>query len=50
MIPHHAGAILMCDQAPVRDEEIKSLCQNIIHSQRSEIDQTKAILARLDHS
>jgi uncharacterized protein (DUF305 family) len=50
MIPHHAGAILMCGQAPVDDEEIKSLCQNIIRSQQSEIDQMKAILSRLDHS
>jgi uncharacterized protein (DUF305 family) len=49
MIPHHAGAILMCGQAPVQDEETKSLCQNIINSQQSEIDQMKAILSRLDH-
>lgn len=48
MIPHHAGAILMCGQAPVQDEEIKSLCRNIIHSQQSEIDQMKAILSRLE--
>lgn len=48
MIPHHAGAILMCGQAPVQDEEIRSLCQNIIHGQQSEIDQMKAILSRLD--
>jgi Domain of unknown function (DUF305) len=50
MIPHHAGAILMCGQAPVEDEEVKSLCQNIVNSQQSEIDQMKAILARLGHS
>ena len=45
MIPHHAGAILMCKQASVRDAEIKRLCQNIISSQQAEIDQMKAILA-----
>jgi uncharacterized protein (DUF305 family) len=38
MIPHHAGAILMCTKAPIRDPEIKSLCQNIVSSQQSEID------------
>jgi hypothetical protein len=50
MIPHHAGAILMCGQAPVQDEEVKSLCQNIINSQQSEIEQMEAILGRLGHS
>jgi uncharacterized protein (DUF305 family) len=48
MIPHHAGAILMCQQATVADAEIASLCQTIITSQQEEIDQMKAILARLD--
>lgn len=44
MIPHHAGAILMCQQASIRDSQIKELCQNIISSQQAEIDQMKAIL------
>ena len=48
MIPHHASAVLMCEQAPVQDEEIKTLCQNILRSQQSEIAQMKAIMARLD--
>jgi hypothetical protein len=26
MIPHHAGAILMCEQAAIRDPEIEELC------------------------
>jgi peptidoglycan biosynthesis protein MviN/MurJ (putative lipid II flippase) len=47
MIPHHAGAILMCEQSPISDAEIKELCQSIIASQQSEIDQMKAILDRL---
>jgi hypothetical protein len=47
MIPHHAGAILMCEQSPISDAEIKGLCQSIITSQQSEIDQMKAILDRL---
>lgn len=47
MIPHHAGAILMCEEAPVQDSEIKSLCREIIRSQQSEIAQMKAIMSRL---
>jgi uncharacterized protein (DUF305 family) len=46
MIPHHSGAILMCREASLTDQEIVSLCQNIIKSQRAEIDQMKRILAR----
>lgn len=46
MIPHHSGAILMCREAKVADPEIKSLCQQIIRSQRDEIEQMKQILAR----
>jgi len=48
MIPHHAGAILMCQQASVQDQEIRTLCNNIISGQQAEIDQMKTILARLD--
>jgi uncharacterized protein (DUF305 family) len=38
MIPHHAGAILMCEEARLEDTEIKELCQSIISSQQAEID------------
>lgn len=48
MIPHHAGAILMCKRAPIRDPEIKRLCESIRAGQQSEIDQMKAKLAQLD--
>jgi uncharacterized protein (DUF305 family) len=48
MIPHHAGAILMCQQSAIRDREIKQLCGAIVSSQRSEIDQMKAKLAELE--
>ena len=47
MIPHHAGALLMCEQASISDPEIKRLCESIKTSQQSEIDQMKTILARL---
>jgi hypothetical protein len=48
MIPHHAGAILMCEQASIQDAEIQELCKTIISSQQEEIDQMKAKLQELD--
>jgi uncharacterized protein (DUF305 family) len=48
MIPHHAGAILMCEEAPIEDAEIKALCQSIIESQREEISQMEAKLTELE--
>ncbi len=48
MIPHHAGAILMCNHASIRDGEIQRLCQNIITGQQREIDQMKAKLTELE--
>ena len=44
MIPHHSGAILMCEQASIKDDKIKSLCANIIISQKREIEQMKQLL------
>ncbi len=46
MIPHHSGAILMCEQATLTDPEIKALCRGIVDGQRQEIAQMEAILAR----
>lgn len=48
MIPHHAGAVLMCEQADLQDSEVVTLCQTIIESQEAEIAQMKALLDRLD--
>jgi hypothetical protein len=48
MIPHHSSAILMCEEALIRDPEIKELCGAIVSSQQSEIDQMKAKLAELE--
>jgi uncharacterized protein (DUF305 family) len=48
MIPHHAGAILMCEEAPIGDPEIKQLCRAIVSSQQAEIDQMKAKLEELE--
>ncbi len=44
MIPHHAGAILMCENNRVRDPQLQQLCTDIIASQRQEIEQMKAVL------
>jgi hypothetical protein len=44
MIPHHAGAILMCEQASLRDPQIRELCKNIIFGQQKEIDFMKTKL------
>lgn len=48
MIPHHAGAILMCQQSSISDPEIIELCRGINKGQQSEIDQMRAIMRRLD--
>lgn len=48
MIPHHGGAILMCEQSKSRDPQILQLCNEIISSQRSEIAQMKSMLAARD--
>ena len=45
MIPHHAGAILMCEEASIQDQRVRDLCQNIQASQKEEIAQMKALLA-----
>jgi uncharacterized protein (DUF305 family) len=47
MIPHHAGAILMCEEASIMDNEVTQLCQQIIQSQQAEISKMKAMLSRL---
>jgi hypothetical protein len=48
MIPHHGGALLMCGEAQLTDPELIELCENIKAGQQKEIDQMKAILARLE--
>jgi len=47
MIPHHSGALLMCEQASIRDAEIAELCQRIIAGQSAEIEQMNTIMTRL---
>ena len=47
MIPHHAGAILMCKQASIQDAEIQELCKQIVSGQQGEIDLMKRKLTEL---
>jgi len=50
MIPHHSGAILMCERANIQDAGIKELCRNIIVGQQQEIADMTARLQALDQS
>ena len=47
MIPHHAAAILMCENAALHDPKIKELCKTIISTQQSEIDFMKTKIEAL---
>ncbi len=47
MIPHHSGAVLMCQEASLTDPELIALCEGIVAGQQSEIEQMQAILQRL---
>ena len=46
MIPHHSGAILMCERAKLRDAQLRELCDAIISSQQEEIALMSAMLDR----
>ena len=48
MIPHHAGAVLMCERLRANDAGIQRLCAQIIRSQQEEIAQMKERLATMD--
>lgn len=49
MIPHHSGAILMCERAALTDPEIVQLCELIVRSQQEEIAQMEAIIKRREN-
>lgn len=48
MIPHHAGAVLMCDEASLEDGELRKLCEEIVRTQKEEIAIMKRMLRELD--
>ena len=48
MIPHHSGAVLMCQRASIKDQELRELCANIIASQTQEIEQMERMLVNYE--
>ena len=48
MIPHHSSAILVSEQAQIKDPEVQELAKQIIESQKEEITQMKKILERME--
>lgn len=48
MVPHHSGAILMCREASLENQQLVALCGRIERVQRSEIELMNAIRTRLE--
>jgi hypothetical protein len=48
MIPHHSGAVLMCEQATLTDPELVELCNQIIENQKEEIAIMEQKLSEID--
>lgn len=48
MIPHHSSAILMSEEADLRDPEVRELAAKILRTQQEEIAHMEAILRRSD--
>lgn len=44
MIPHHSGAILMCERSDLTHSEIRELCEKIIQGQDQEIQLMQELL------
>ncbi len=44
MIPHHAAAILVCQQASITNPPIEELCTEIVQTQKEEIRIMKALM------
>lgn len=49
MIPHHAGAVLMCEKAKIGDPDIRQLCSTIVRGQKEEIALMQRKLKELGH-
>ena len=47
MIPHHSSAIMTSQNANIKDPEVRKLADDIIKTQKKEIAEMKAILARM---
>ena len=48
MIPHHSIAILTSERARISDPRVRKLADQIIESQRREIQEMKALIAELE--
>jgi hypothetical protein len=48
MIPHHSIAILTSERAQISDSRVRKLADQIIESQRREIDEMKALIDELE--
>jgi hypothetical protein len=48
MIPHHSIAILTSERANLTDPRVKALADQIIRSQRKEIDEMEALVRELE--
>lgn len=44
MIPHHAAAILVCQQSSITNPRIKELCTEIVRTQKEEIQIMKELM------
>jgi hypothetical protein len=48
MIPHHSIAILTSERASISDPRVRALADQIIESQRSEIEEMRTLIAELE--
>lgn len=48
MIPHHSGAILMCEKAQLTDPEIIKFCDVVVKTQNEEIATMKSMLKKYE--
>lgn len=49
MIPHHSSAIMVSQQAKLKNPKVKKLAEDIIKAQEEEILQMKQLLKELKH-
>ena len=49
MIPHHSIAILTSERARIEDPRVRELADQIIASQRREIEEMKGLVRELEH-
>jgi uncharacterized protein (DUF305 family) len=50
MVPHHSIAIMTSERARIRDARVRRLADNIIESQRREIEEMKQLIADLQQN